>query len=56
MKLEKAIDRCIDRCNLIGENCDVISVMYQYKAIRGLPEAEFYKVYDHVVHVLGFTW
>ena len=56
MKLEKAIDRCIDRCNLIGDNCDVICVMYQYKAIRDLSETEFDKVYDYVVRVLGFTW
>lgn len=56
MKLETAIERCIDRCNLIGDDCDVIKIMYQYKAIRELPEEEFDKVYDHITAVLGFTW
>lgn len=56
MKLDKAIDKCIDRCNLIGDNCDVIAVMYKYKAIRELPEKEFDNVYDRIVQALGFCW
>ena len=54
MKLEKAIDRCFDRCNLEGSDCDVIKIMYQYKAIRDLPEEEFDAVYDMIVKDLGF--
>lgn len=54
MGLEKAVDRAIDRINLIGDGCDVYSILYQYKAIRDLPDDEIEKIYDHVVKVLGF--
>lgn len=54
MKLEKAIDRCFDRCNLIGDNCDVIEIMYKYKEIRELPQDQFDAVYDQIVKGLGF--
>lgn len=54
MKLEQAIERAIDRCNLIGENCDVYAVLYRYKAIRELPEKEVDAIYERVVKVLGF--
>jgi hypothetical protein len=37
---EQAIERAFDRCNLIGENVDILHVMYQYKAIRELPETK----------------
>lgn len=54
MKLQKAIDKAIDRINLIGEDCDVYAVLYSYKAIRQLPGEEVDRIYDHVVKVLGF--
>lgn len=54
MTLDKAIDRAIDRINLIGDGCDVYGILYQYKTIRELPEDEIDKIYDHVVKVLGF--
>ena len=54
MTLEKAIRKCIDRCNLDGENCDIYERMYQYKAIRELPDEEFEKVYDEIAEALGF--
>lgn len=56
MTVEKAVDRVIDRCNLIGTDCDVYAVMFQYKAIRELPEAEQDEIYNDVVKSLGFTW
>ena len=56
MKLDKAIDRAIDRCNLIGDNCDIYSVLYSYKAIRDLPDDEIEKIYDRIVKILGFCW
>lgn len=56
MKLEKAIEKCFERCNLIGDDCDVIKVMFQYKAIRELTEEEFDNVYDEIVERLGFCW
>ena len=54
MKLERAIEKAIDRCNLIGVNCDVYGVLYQYKAIRELSYNEVDAIYDKVVKVLGF--
>lgn len=54
MTLEKAIQRCFDRCNLIGDSCDVWGMMMQYKSIRELPEAEQDQIYDDLVHGLGF--
>lgn len=54
MALEKAIRKCIDRCNLIGEDVDIQKYMYQYKAIRNLSDNEFDKVYDMIAKALGF--
>lgn len=54
MNLETAIERCIDRCNLAGEDVDIQKYMYQYKAIRGLNDAQFDEVYDKIARVLGF--
>lgn len=54
MKLDTAIQRCTDRCNLIGENVDIIKYMHQYKAISELPEKEFDEVYDCIARALGF--
>lgn len=55
MKLEKAIERAFNKCNLIGDDCDIYSVLYGYKAIRELPEAEIDSIYDYIVERLGFT-
>ena len=54
MKLEKAIERAFDRCNLIGEDCDIYSVLYSYKAIRELPEIEIDAIYENFAKGLGF--
>ena len=54
MKLEKAIERAFDRCNLIGEDCNIYEVLYSYKAIRELPEAEIERIYENFVKGLGF--
>ena len=54
MTLEKAIERAFERCNLIGENCDIYNVLYKYKAISDLPEAEVDKIYDYIARRLGF--
>lgn len=54
MKLEKAIQRAFDRCNLIGIDCDVYEILYQYKAIRELPEEQVDEIYDEIVKGLGF--
>ena len=54
MKLATAIQRCFDRCNLAGEDVDIMKYMYQYKAIRDLPDEEFDKIYDEIAEALGF--
>lgn len=54
MTKEKAIERAFDRCNLIGEEVDILSVMYQYKALRELPEEEQDRIYDDIADRLGF--
>lgn len=57
MKLETAIERCFDRCNLDpdGESMDIYKHMYKYKSIRELPEDQFEAVYDELSRRLGFT-
>lgn len=54
MTLEKAVERAFDKCNLIGEDCDIYSVLYSYKAIRELPENEIDKIYNDFAKGLGF--
>lgn len=56
MKLEKAIQRAFDRCNLEGEDCDIYSILYQYKAIRELPEEKIDEIYEDMAVNLGFCW
>ena len=55
MKLETAIERAFNKCNLIGIDCDVYKVLYSYKAIRELDEKEIDRIYDYIVERLGFT-
>lgn len=57
MKLETAIEKCFDRCNLDpdGEGMDIYKHMYKYKAIRELPDDKFEKVYEDLSERLGFT-
>lgn len=54
MKKEKAIERAFDTCNLIGENVDILQVIYRYKALRELPDAEIDQIYDDIADRLGF--
>lgn len=54
MTKEQAIERAFDRCNLIGEEVDILKIMYQYKAIRELPEEEIDQIYDDIADRLGF--
>jgi len=53
-RIEGIIQRAFDRCNLIGEDCDVWDVLYSYKTLRQLPEDELDAIYDDIVHDLGF--
>lgn len=54
-KLERAIQRAFDKCNLIGETVDIYEVLYSYKAIAQLPDEEIDKIYDTIAEGLGFT-
>lgn len=54
MKLEKAIERAFDRLNLIDGDIDIYKVLYQYMAIRELPDEEIDKIYDYMAERLGF--
>lgn len=54
MKLERAIQRAFDRCNLEGEDCDIYSILYQYKAIRELPDEKIDEIYEDMAVNLGF--
>lgn len=56
LSLEKAKQRAFDRCNLEGENCEIYGVLYQYKAIRELPQNEIDKIYDEIAESLGFCF
>lgn len=56
MSKEKAYERVFDTCNLIGEDVDIIAVMYRYKVIRELPEKEFDEMYEAIAERLGFKW
>ena len=56
MKLETAKQKAFDRCNLIGADCDVYKILYQYKAIRELPDEQIDAIYDEIVKDLGFCW
>lgn len=55
LTLEQAIDRAFDRCNLIGDECDIYSVLYKYKVIRNQPDEVIDQIYDDMVSRLGFT-
>ena len=54
LNLSKAIEKAFDRCNLIGDDCDISCVLYKYKAIRELPDNEIDKIYDDLAYRLGF--
>lgn len=54
MSKEKAIERAFDRCNLIGEEVDILKVIYQYKALRELPDEEIDQIYNDIADRLGF--
>lgn len=54
ISLEKAKQRAFDRCNLIEGDVDIYKIIYQYKAIRDLPDEEIDKIYDEIAEKLGF--
>lgn len=55
MTLEKAKERAFDRITTMGEDADIYKVLYSYKAIRELPDAEIDKIYEWIAKGQGFT-
>lgn len=55
MTLERAKQKTLDTCNLIGEDVDIYKVMYRYKAIRELDPESIDQIYDEMAEALGFT-
>lgn len=54
LKFEKAVDRCFDRCNLIGEDVDIYAEMNRYKALREASTEQREEAYESIADRLGF--
>ena len=54
MKYSTAVERCFNRCNLIGEGVDIWAQMMRYKAIREASEAMQEEAYLTIATRLGF--
>jgi hypothetical protein len=51
---EQAVERCFDRCNLIGESVDIYKEMNHYKVIREASSDTKEMVYEDIAYRLGF--
>ena len=54
IKFWEAVDRCFDRCNLIGEDVNIYKEMNRYKALREAAYPEREQAYDSIAKRLGF--
>jgi hypothetical protein len=54
MKYSKAVERCFDICNLIGEDVDIWHEMMRFKALREASEAMQEEAYMSIATRLGF--
>lgn len=54
MKYSTALERCFNRCNLIGEDVDIWEQMMRYKALREASEALQEDAYMSIATRLGF--
>ena len=54
LTLDQAIQRAFDKCNLIGEDCEIYDVLYSYKVISQLPDDVIDQIYDEIAEALGF--
>lgn len=54
MKYSTALERCFNRCNLIGEEVDIWQQMMRYKAFREAGEALQEEAYLSIATRLGF--
>lgn len=53
MKYLTAVERCFNRCNLIGEKVDIYKEMMRYKVLREAPEAIQEATYISIATRLG---
>lgn len=51
---DEAIERCFDRCNLIGEDVDIYKEMNRYKVLREACYQDREAVYEYIAQRLGF--
>lgn len=51
---EQAVERCFDRCNLIGEDVDIYKEMNRYKVLREASYQDREAVYEYIAQRLGF--
>lgn len=54
MKYLTAVERCFNRCNLIGDDVDIWEQMMRYKVLREAPEAIQEATYISIASRLGF--
>lgn len=54
MNYQKAVERCFERCNLIGEDADIWEQMMRYKALREATEQMQEEAYISIATRLGF--
>ena len=54
MKYSTAVEKCFNRCNLIGEDVDIWDQMMRYKALREASEAMQEEAYITIATRLGF--
>ena len=54
LTLDQAIQRAFDKCNLIGEDCEIYDVLYSYKVISQQPDDVIDQIYDEIAEALGF--
>lgn len=53
-KIITAVEKCFDRCNLVGEDVDIYKEMNRYKALRELPYESREQIYEQIAKGLGF--
>lgn len=56
LKLEQAVQRCFDRCNLIGESVDIWHEMQKFKAIAMQPDDVQEEIYTDISTGLFGAW
>ena len=53
MKYQKSVERCFERCSLIGEDVDIWEQMMRYKALREATEQMQEAAYISIATRLG---